>query len=106
MATSAYRDRLAAGWDKALFVVAWLGGTVGLLLLKVFVAKHWAWKYWVLVSWTAAVLLGYASAIWRSPKFRVREDRAGYSCYYLGFLFTLSSLAYCPSPILRSARNR
>jgi hypothetical protein len=74
--------------------MAWLGGTAGLLALKIFAPKEWAARDWALILWTAAVLLVYAGAIWQSPKFKVREDRAGDSCYYLGFLFTLSSLAY------------
>jgi hypothetical protein len=84
-----YRDRLASGWDKGLFLVAWAVGTAGLFLLKQLIESGLP-----VVVWTSVVLITYAGAIWKSPKFRVREDRAGDSCYYLGFLFTLSSLAY------------
>jgi hypothetical protein len=39
-------------------------------------------------------LLAYAFFVWRVPKFRIREDQLGDNCYYLGFLYTLTSLAY------------
>lgn len=86
---SVYRDRLSATWDKGLFLIAWAVGTAGLFTFKYFDVRPQ-----LIVVWTAIIMLGYALLIWRSPQFKVREDRAGDSCYYLGFLFTLSSLAY------------
>lgn len=83
-----HRDRLSATADKWLFFVVWLLGTAGIVLFKRFGA---AWQGLV---WGLLMLLIYALAVWRSPRFRVREDRAGDSAYYLGFLFTLTSLAY------------
>ena len=84
-----HRHRLSAGHDKALFLVTWAGGTAVLLVLKLFEVPAL-----VVVGWTALVLLAYAAALWKSPQFKAHEDRAGDSCYYLGFLLTLSSLAY------------
>ena len=39
------------------------------------------------------LLVLYAVMVCRVPRFRLREDQAGDNCYYLGFLFTLTSLA-------------
>jgi hypothetical protein len=84
----AQRDRLSATADKWLFFGIWIAGTVGIILCKARGSAAAGMFVGVLM------LLLYAAVVWRSPKFRVREDRAGDSAYYLGFLFTLISLAY------------
>src|SRR6266516_2371388 len=83
-----YRDRLSAAADKWLFFALWALGTVGIVALKTL------GRPWLGMFCGVAVLAVYAAAVWRSPRFRVREDRAGDSAYYLRFLFTLTSLAY------------
>jgi hypothetical protein len=88
MSDFVYRDRLSSAADKWLFFGLWLAGTAGIILCKVFEKSPWGMGVGILV------LLIYALAVWRSPRYRVREDRAGDSAYYLGFLFTLTSLAY------------
>jgi hypothetical protein len=38
------------------------------------------------------VMIGYASLIWLGKGLRLRDDQAGDNLYYMGFLFTLTSL--------------
>jgi hypothetical protein len=40
------------------------------------------------------LLLTYAAMVYWVPHLRIREDQLGDNCYYLGFLFTLTSLGY------------
>jgi hypothetical protein len=37
-------------------------------------------------------MIGYAVLIWRARNLRPRDDQAGDNLYYMGFLFTLTSL--------------
>src|ERR1700749_1613977 len=39
-----------------------------------------------------AIMLGYAFLIWTARSLRLRDDQAGDNLYYMGFLFTLTSL--------------
>src|SRR5262249_22471142 len=38
------------------------------------------------------IMIGYASLIWFAKALRLRDDQAGGNLYYMGFLFTLTSL--------------
>src|SRR5215475_1800545 len=38
------------------------------------------------------IMIGYASLIWFAKALRLRDDQAGDNLYYMGFLFTLTSL--------------
>jgi hypothetical protein len=38
------------------------------------------------------IMIGYASLIWLAKGLRLRDDQAGDNLYYMGFLFTLTSL--------------
>src|SRR5271170_7557327 len=38
------------------------------------------------------IMLGYALLIWSARGLRLRDDQAGDNLYYMGFLFTLTSL--------------
>ena len=40
-----------------------------------------------------AILVLYAAAVWRQQYFRLHPDRLGDNCYYMGFIFTLTSLS-------------
>ena len=42
--------------------------------------------------WTVAVMVFYAVLL-RTPAFRLRDDQSGDNLYYLGFLYTLTSIA-------------
>lgn len=86
---SIYRNRIDELADKYLFIVVFLVGALGVIALKAFGVSQ------ILV--TAVPLTGmaiYGLYILFTPKYRIRNDRAGDSLYYLGFLFTMVSLAY------------
>ena len=40
------------------------------------------------------LLIVYACLVWLVPKFVLKSEQAGDNCYYLGFIFTLVSLAF------------
>jgi len=74
---------------------------VGALVFMVFVAAGSAYiiaaklgsvnrTYVTLVP--VAIMLGYAFLIWSARGLRLRDDQAGDNLYYMGFLFTLTSL--------------
>src|SRR4051812_27810885 len=75
--------------DKHLFTAVFFIGTALTIVFKSIGAPQ------LLV--TAASLLCmliYGGYILFTPRYRIRNDRAGDSIYYLGFLFTMVSLAY------------
>ena len=84
-----YRDRLAIWADKHLFMVLFAAGTAGIVVLK---RAHFP-QLSVTAVPVAAMLL-YGAYVLFTPRYRIRSDRAGDSLYYLGFLFTMVSLAY------------
>lgn len=71
------------------FLVFSLGGMVGLLALKYFAIDQF-----VICGVAAALILVYAVAVANIPSLRIREDQLGDNCYYLGFLYTLTSLGW------------
>lgn len=84
------RKRAAnSGYDRWLFIILFLIGTVGILSAR-FANLHSA----ITVPIGVGALVVYALLVWRSPLYRLREDRGGDGAYYLGFLFTLVSLSY------------
>jgi len=71
------------------FLVAALLGGGALLVLKYFAIDQ------VYITATAcAIIVAYWLIVATVPVLRIREDQLGDNCYYLGFLFTLASLAY------------
>lgn len=48
----------------------------------------------ITIAVPVCLMLLYCGLAWKHRTFAVREDQIGDNCYYLGFLFTLSSLAY------------
>jgi hypothetical protein len=87
MAT-AIKLRNQAWLPQAVFFLALLVGGAGVLALKALGAAPW-----LVIIWPVVVLAGYASLVWW-PAFRLRPDQTGDNVYYLGFLFTLISLAW------------
>src|SRR5882762_8026532 len=82
------RNRTSDVADKYLFGAVFLIGAASILFLKAFAVRQ------VLVTLAPiAAMLVYAGYIIFSPRYRLRDDRAGDSLYYLGFLFTMVSLA-------------
>lgn len=82
-------DRLHSRWDKALFFGVFLVGTVVMLVEKASSIPAVV----ALITGIASILV-YCGLAWKSPRFRIREDRIGDGAYYLGFLFTLVSLSW------------
>jgi hypothetical protein len=75
--------------DVFAFIGAFLAGITSYLLLR------WAGygQFWQTVA-IVICLVAYAIAVARVPRLRVRLDQAGDNAYYLGLLFTLSSMAF------------
>ena len=82
-------DRLRSTWDKAMFFGIFLVGTTLILVEKALPIPAM-----VAPSTGIAAIVLYCGLAWKSPRFRIREDRIGDSAYYLGFLFTLVSLSW------------
>jgi methyl-accepting chemotaxis protein len=71
------------------FLAAALLGGLALVALKYFAIDQ------VYITTTAcAIIVAYWAIVATVPILRIREDQLGDNCYYLGFLFTLASLAY------------
>jgi hypothetical protein len=85
----AYRNRLSDWFDKWLFFVAFITGVVGIVVLKL-----WNLSQGVVTAFPLLVMVLYAIYVFASRRYRLREDMAGDGLYYLGFLYTLTSLAY------------
>jgi hypothetical protein len=84
-----YVDRLRDVLDKWLFFVFFVVGA-----LSIFVLKHLGVDQWTITAVPVCLIGLYAIAGYFSRSFRLREDRIGDNLYYLGFLYTLVSLAY------------
>ncbi|REC53978.1 hypothetical protein DRV84_14395 [Rhodosalinus sediminis] len=76
------------GLDRAFFIGAFVVGVVGGIALKVSSVHPFA-----AAGFSATVLVGYAFLTWSSGRLRLEPEAVGDNCYYLGFLFTLASLA-------------
>jgi hypothetical protein len=87
--TSGYRDRLAVWADKHLFMLLFAVGTIAIVAMKTAQFSQLS-----VTAVPVAVMLLYGAYILFTPRYRIRSDRAGDSLYYLGFLFTMVSLAY------------
>lgn len=74
---------------KMLFLFMALLGSVLVWILK----SHGA-DPMLPVFVTVGLIVIYCGLAWKTDFFYIREDQIGDNAYYLGFLFTLSSLAY------------
>ncbi len=83
-----YRDRLAVWADKYLFIVLFLAGSTAIITMKV---AHF--NRFVVTAVPVATMILYGIYVLATPRYRIRSDRAGDSLYYLGFLYTMVSLA-------------
>lgn len=88
MARSATRWTDQKGAPQVMFLAALVLGIVGVVGLKVFAAPAI-----LVILFPVVVLSSYAALVWL-PGLRLRPDQTGDNVYYLGFLFTLVSLAY------------
>src|SRR5437868_5291556 len=76
-------------YDKWLFFATFSIGTIAILAAKIADLRPA-----IPVAIGVLAIATYGLIAWRSPAFRLREDRAGDGAYYLGFLFTLVSLSF------------
>lgn len=75
--------------DRTVFFIAFFAGVIGSILIKA-LGGHPFWA----AGYAAAVLFAYAILAWAGGRVKLEPETIGDNCYYLGFLFTLSSLAY------------
>jgi hypothetical protein len=75
--------------SRAPFLIAALIGGGSLIAMKLLGLDQ------LYITGTAcAIIIAYWAIVAAVPLLRIREDQLGDNCYYLGFLFTLASLAY------------
>ncbi len=78
--------------NKLVLVLAFLLGVGGIFALK-YLELDQAPAPFLAALWSAFILLAYAAVTWRPKRFQVEAETIGDNCYYLGFVFTLASLA-------------
>ncbi len=79
----------ANGFTAVLFFASLILGIFAILFLKIIEAHQ------IIVTLApVGIMLVYAGAVYSIRKLRLRLDQAGDNLYYLGFLYTLTSLAY------------
>ncbi len=83
------RNRRSDTVDRTISLTVWLAGTLSILFLK---ALHF--RQLIVTTVPVALMSAYALYIWFAPREHIRDDRAGDGLYYLGFLYTMTSLAY------------
>src|SRR5262245_32338054 len=81
-------DRLSTRADKFLFFGIFITTSILIVVQKLFAVSKWI----PAVTGATAIAL-FCVLSWKTPRFRLREDRIGDGAYYLGFLFTLVSLS-------------
>lgn len=75
-------------WDRIVLLAAFVAGVAGGIALKLSgVHPFWA------AGFAALVLCAYAALTYFTTNLRLEPESIGDNCYYLGFLFTLTSLA-------------
>ena len=72
---------------KILLLAAFLVGIVGIVFLKL-----QSYPIYLTISWPICVIIAYP-VIMLAAKYRGLYEKIGDNCYYLGFVFTLTSLA-------------
>lgn len=75
--------------DRAAFVLAFAFGAGGSIFLKVLGVHPF-----VAAGYSALILVLYAVSAWAGGRIKLEPETIGDNCYYLGFLFTLTSLSY------------
>lgn len=75
-------------WDKIVLLLAFTLGVGGGIALKVF-----GFHPFITAGFSAAVLTTYAAVAYVSTVLRLEPEVIGDNSYYLGFLFTLTSLS-------------
>lgn len=81
-------SRLSDRFDKWLFFAAFVVGSVVIVAMK-----HFDLNQVAITIVPVGIMILYAVAILAGDRFLMRDETAGDSLYYLGFLYTLVSLA-------------
>jgi hypothetical protein len=84
-----HKRRVAGVFDKVLFFLCFILGAGGIVGLK-----YLGMSQLIVTVFPVAVMLFYFLYIIIFKRFKLREDVAGDNLYYLGFLFTLTSLSF------------
>ena len=82
-----YSNRLSDIADKSLFLIFVFSGAAFIVLCKLLRTP----VYYIYIV-PVCLMVIYAIFCYRSPYFKLRLDKAGDNLYYIGFLYTLSSL--------------
>ena len=86
--------------DSMLFFAVFAVGLAIIYLFNTHKVPHdllGTWELFVRVLLPCLLLVAYALIIGFVKRFQLKTDQAGDNCYYLGFLFTLISLAFALS---------
>ncbi|MFC1488834.1 hypothetical protein ACFL6B_03200 [Thermodesulfobacteriota bacterium] len=83
-----HHERVSSVLDKWLFFIAFVIGAIGIIGLK-----QLGFSQIVATGWPLTVMVLYFAHIIATNRFQLREDIAGDNLYYLGFLYTLTSLS-------------
>lgn len=75
--------------DRASFLIAFCVGVAGGIILKM-IGVH----PFIAAGFSAIILISYAVVAWAAGRIKIEPEAIGDNCYYLGFLFTLASLAF------------
>jgi hypothetical protein len=85
IAPTAEADQTLA--NAAVFIGFVVSGCAYIIL-----AKLWGVGQFYVTFVPVAIMIGYASLVVLAPGLRLRDDQSGDNLYYMGFLFTLTSL--------------
>jgi len=85
--SDAREDRAAI--DRYGFLFFATAGSIAILIAKFFEVPTW-----LIASGAGVVMLGYAVMVQKKGSAKLRSDQAGDNCYYLGLVYTLTSLAF------------
>jgi hypothetical protein len=83
-----YGVRSTGSADKLILLFAFVAGVAGSIALKTIEVHSF-----VPAAFTALVIIFYAVLTYFTSSLRLEPESIGDNCYYLGFVFTLSSLA-------------
>lgn len=83
------KQQVTDSFDKFGFFAAFFLGLIGITSLKLLNFP----QIWV-TFFPVSIMIGYSYLIYTFLRVRLGEDQAGDNLYYLGFLFTLVSLAF------------
>lgn len=85
--SDAREDRAAI--DRYGFLFFATAGSIAILIAKFFEVPTW-----LIATGAGVVMLGYAIMVQKRGSAKLRSDQAGDNCYYLGLIYTLTSLAF------------